>query len=302
MRVEPARRIPVSSAEGPFEPQTMRNTVKLISFLASVRAISAAAQGYSPFSDPFYDYLERRNGVLRRQNDGCADNGVQCNDLGATGLCCPEDTICARDAAGNIGCCPLNAACTGLVSGGSVTATATNTGNGESSSTTGFVFGTTTFTSTAGIQTGSLQIPTSGVAGGGSTIEAAGFVFTYIPTSYANSLLCQTAYSVCQQQSSECFDSLGGQNGVTVGGLGQGTTVNGAATSVTNAASVCSSLSQQACYGIQENVCTNFGSGGGIATGGVVQSGNNGPRQTACPGILYAAGAGAFYGAMRGLA
>lgn len=283
----------------------MRSCLKLISFLASLRAISAAAQGYSPFTDPLFDYLDRRDdGILRRQNDGgCANNGVSCGNLGADGVCCPEDTICATDAGGNIGCCPLNAACTGLVSGGgSLTATATG-GNEPSSDTNGFVFGTTSFTSTAGIGTGSLQIPTTGVEGGGQTVAAAGFVFTYIPTSYANRELCQTAYSVCQQQSSDCFQSLGGQNGVTVGGLGAGTTVQGAATSVTDAAGVCSSLSQQACYGIAEDQCTNFGGGSATATGAVVQPGNDGPRQTACPGMLYAAaGAGAVYGAMGGFA
>merc|ERR1711939_357718 len=252
----------------PFRSDTpsMRSSLKLISFLASLRAISAAAQGYSPFSSPFYDYLDRR-GPVRRQNDGCANNGVSCSDLGADGVCCPEDTICARDAGNNVGCCPVNAACTGVVSGAQVTATATgSTTNQGSSDTTGFVLGgTTTITSTTGIQSGSLQIPTTGVQGGGGTVAAAGFVWTYIPTSYANAALCETAYSVCQQSSSECFDSLGGSNGVTVGGFGGGTTVPGAGSSVTNAASVCSSLSQQACYGIQESVCSSFG--GASATG-----------------------------------
>lgn len=284
----------------------MRSCLKLISFLASLRSISAAVQGYSPFGDPFFDYLDRRDGLLRRQNDGCADNGVSCNDLGADGVCCPEDTICAKDAGGNIGCCPINAACTGLVSGGQATATGSSTSgldtNSEPTSTTGFVFGTTTVTSTAGEGSGSLQIPTTGVEGGGSTVEAGGFVFTYIPTSYANAALCETAYSVCQQQSSECFQSLGGQNGVTVAGLGGGTTVQGGST-VTDAQGVCSSLSQQACYGIQEEQCSNFGGATGTSNGGgVVQPGNYGPRQTACPGYLYAAGAGAVYGAMRGFA
>lgn len=139
-------------------------------------------------------------------------------------------------------------------------------------------------------------------------MEAAGFVFTYIPTSYANAQLCETAYSVCQQQSSACFSSLGGVNGVTVSVIGGGgTTVNGggSAQTVTNAAGVCSSLSSQACYGIQEAQCTNFGTGGGSA-GGVVSTGSGndaGPRQTAYPGMVYAAaGAGVVYGAMRELA
>jgi hypothetical protein len=91
---------------------------------------------------------------------------------------------------------------------------------------------------------------------------------------------------------------------VTVGGVAGGTTVQGgtAQTTVANAAAVCSSLSSQACYGIQEQQCTNFGSGGATGTGNVVTTtGNLGPRQTPCPGVLYVAGAGVVYGAMRGV-
>lgn len=252
--------------------------------------------------------------MVKRQNDGCANNGVSCSSLGADGVCCPEDTICATDAAGRIGCCPLNAVCTGIVSGAQVTASGTTqqqqSGTSATSGqtrTTGFVLGgTTTVTSTAGGgggQSGGLQIPTTGVQGGGSTVQANGFVFTYIPTSYANSQLCETAFSVCQQQSSACLSSLGGANGVTVGGFGAGTTVQGGGSTVTNAAGVCSSLSAQACYNLEEEQCTNFGPNGGGSSGGttVIQPGNDGPRQTACAGVLYAAGAGAVYGAMRGM-
>ena len=195
------------------------------------------------------------------------------------------------------------------MSGSSATQSATQTG---ATQTTAFVLGGST-QSTTGVQTntggGSLAIPTTGVQGGGGTIAAAGFVFTYIPTSYANAAICTTAYSVCQQQSSACFASLGGGavNGVTVGGLGGGTTVvgnggGGGGATVTNAASVCSSLSSQACYGLQQDVCTSFGTGGGGGGGAtaVVTSAGGGPQRTACPGALYAAGAGVVVGAMRG--
>jgi hypothetical protein len=283
----------------------MPSPLKLISFLSSLRAISAAASNnYSPFLDPILNE-EARSPLLLERRQQCANNGVSCGNLN-NALCCPEDTICANDSAGNVGCCPIAAVCTGTVNGQPVTATGTVSETG----TTGFVLGATTAAASTTItqisQTtngGSLQIPSTGVSGGGSTVQAAGFVFTYIPTSYANAQLCQTAYSVCQQQSTACLQSLGGANGVTVGVLGGGgTTVtggNGGAT-VTNAASVCSSLSSQACYGLQEQQCTNFGG----ATGAVVTASGNaaGPRQTACPGMVYAAaGAGVAYGAMREL-
>jgi hypothetical protein len=286
----------------------MRRWLALLALL-HITHIVASDPGQSQRSPLFANlFSHNASPLVRRQNDNCQNNGVSCSSLGddADGICCPEDTICARDAAGNVGCCPYNAACTGVVSGGSSqattgSATASATGGGSGG---GIVLGgsTTTFTSTGAIQTpagSSIQLPSTGVAGGGSTVAAAGFTFTYIPTSYANAQLCETAYSYCQSQSSACAASLGGVNGVTVGGMAGGITVSAQATSVTNAASVCSSLSSQACYGIQEDTCNSL-NGGSTQTGNVVQPGVGGPRQTACPGLVYAAGMGAFYGAWRG--
>jgi hypothetical protein len=93
---------------------------------------------------------------------------------------------------------------------------------------------------------------------------------------------------------------------VTVSGLGGGITQQGATGTVLSSAStICSSLSAQGCYNLQETQCSIFGSGsaGTTATSsnGFVQVGNDGPRQTACPGMFYAAGAVAVFGAIGGL-
>jgi hypothetical protein len=127
------------------------------------------------------------------------------------------------------------------------------------------------------------------------------YPFVYIPTSYANAQLCATAYSQCQAESTACLASLAGVNGVTVSGVGFGLTVQGSTgTILSQASSICSSLSQSACYGLQESQCSSFG--GSISsdvTGGL--STNAGPRPTACPGMVYAAGAGVMMGAMGAL-
>jgi len=205
---------------------------------------------------------------------------------------------CALDDAGHIACCPSNAVCTGTIDGtltGTVTATSSTEG--------GFVLGGTTTSSTT--DTSAIPSFTTGVSGGGSTVPNNYYPFIYIPTSYANSDLCTSAYSSCQTASSSCFASLAGANGVTVSGFGGGITVQGSSgTLLSSASSICSSLSAQGCYNLQETQCSVFGSGSAAtatSTTGFVEVGNDGPKQTACPGMLYAAGAGAVFGAMGAL-
>ena len=86
---------------------------------------------------------------------------------------------------------------------------------------------------------------------------------------------------------------------MTVSGVGFGTTVAGASgTAISSAASVCSSLSSRAVYGEQSDVCSQIrGAVVTDSTGGLVTQ-NAMSRQTACPGLVYAAGAGAVMGAM----
>ena len=71
-----------------------------------------------------------------------------------------------------------------------------------------------------------------------------------------------------------------------------GITVQGA-TATGSAASICSSLSTQACYNLQPSNCPQFGTAG--ATGsGVIVSVNSAGR--GCDGVRYGIGAGVAIG------
>ena len=196
--------------------------------------------------------------------------------------------------------------CAGTI-GGSVTVATTSTSSGVVVIGGGTTAPTTTVSTT--VSGGVISI--TGVNGGGSQVPNNYYPFIYAPTSFPNSDDCSSAFTSCQAASTACFTSLAGANGVTVGGYGGGITVQGASgTILSQASSICSSLSSVGCSNLQQvSQCSVFGSGSGLAgvtittaSGGVVQIGNDGPRQTACPGIMYAAGAGAVLGAMRGFA
>ena len=84
---------------------------------------------------------------------------------------------------------------------------------------------------------------------------------------------------------------------MTVSGANVGITVQGASTTVASASSVCSSLSQQACYGLQTGICPQFGSasatGSAIGSGGFVVSSGAAATVKGCRGMMYALGVGA---------
>lgn len=276
----------------------------LLAVAGLLSTASAIADRYTPFLDSLFG-LSNDALLIKRQNN-CQSGYNSCASLGASDVCCSQGSSCALDQAGNIACCPSGAVCTGTIKGtrtGSVTlGSGTNT-----ASTGGFVLGgTTTSTTSTTSQSSSVQI--TGIAGGGSTVPNNFYPFIYIPTSYANAALCTTAYSSCQTASTSCYVALAGQNGVTVSGFGGGVTVQGASgTVLSSASSICSSLSAEGCYGLQETQCAGFGTGGGsgqtgtaTTTTGFVQVGNDSPRRSACQGVLYAAGAGAMVGAIGG--
>ena len=252
--------------------------------VAFVSSTNAQLVGFSPFAQPFE--FGDQSDLAKRQ--ACPSNYNSCAGLGDSSACCAPDTNCARDQAGNVACCPFNAACTGAISG---TATGSIT-----STTSGFVLGgTTTSTDVLGPPT-----TVNGVFGGGSTVPNAPYPFVYIPTSYTDAALCSQYYTSCQSESASCFASLGGQiNGVTVAGGGSGITVGGAVTTTipaASASSICSVLSASACYGLQPAACTQFQTGtNGVASATFAQAAP--PRMTAGPRIMYAMGAGAVVGA-----
>lgn len=174
-------------------------------------------------------------------NNPCPASGIVCGNLGAPALCCSSQAFCAFDQAGNVACCPSRNACTGIISP--------------------ITTAITTAAATA-------------------FVPNAYYPFAYIPTTYPNSKVCSSSYSRCQTDYSSCTSVLGaGGNAVTVnGGGGVGITgpVQGLLGPV-SAASVCSSLSQQACYGLQLANCATFTANAGAAATG--QEGFVAPNQ-----------------------
>jgi hypothetical protein len=256
---------------------------------------SASFDGFSPYVNPleYGDFLPK---LFKRQ--ACPAGYTNCGALGNSGACCPTNQVCARDAAGNVACCPLRAACTGTIGGtapGSVAAT--STGPILVGGSTGTAISTSSITATSGFlfpsgTTTAAPTPT------GSTIVGAIYPFVYIPTTFANAAECSSYATSCSNQYQSCVASLGGGvNGVTVSGANVGITVQGASTTVAGATSVCSSLSQQACYGLQTGICSRYGSGTASVTGIVAVSSAAGARVTGCPGMMQAMGAVAVVGA-----
>lgn len=199
----------------------------------------------NPDTSPFFPpSLQRSNSNhLQARQSPCASDGVSCANLGASDLCCKKSTSCAVDQAGHIACCPLNAACTGTLDSGAIIT----------------------------------SIPTSALGGaptapatitGASVVPNAFFPFVYLPTTYPNAAVCTQSYSSCQTEFSSCTAALGGGGGnaVTVNGGGvPGITVQAPVGSI-SAASICSSLSLEACHNLQLPNCNLYPSGTADAT------------------------------------
>ncbi|CAG8177353.1 unnamed protein product [Penicillium olsonii] len=196
-------------------------------FLTSAHSITA------PFS-PAEEAVNRRAfevlRILQRADNNCPSGTNPCTELGNANACCRQGTNCSRDAADNIACCATGASCTGSL-----------TGTKTTDSTTNFMFpNAATATATADANTE-------------STIDGA-YPFVYVPTAFSNPQTCSSYYSVCQSEYAQCTGALMGRYAVTIGGEGDGKTIQ-AVTAASQATSICSSLSVDACHGINLNYC-----------------------------------------------
>ncbi|EPS33537.1 hypothetical protein POX_a01469 [Penicillium oxalicum] len=225
-------------------------------------APSVIATETAPFAEPHIIESNKRAfevlQILKRADNNCPWGYNPCTSLGNSNVCCRPDTSCSRDAADNIACCPTGAVCTGSLTGPS---TATETG-------TSFMFphGATATTTSSTIDPNGASIT-------GSVIPGA-YPFVYVPTTFPNSAVCSSYYSLCQSEYTQCTANLLGRYGVTVGGVGgAGVTVQ-AVTATSQATSICSSLSQQACHGLQLNYCAS------VATGAASEPSGNGALST----------------------
>ena len=217
----------------------------------------------APFIDQSRSYIANHEDHLlelfRRQQNNCPIGYNSCSRLGANNVCCSVSAVCSADAANDVACCPSGAHCTGTIGAtGVATGTMTNTATAAGG---GFVFGSATTTATTGPITSSARTPQS-------TVANAYFPYLYIPTTFPNAGVCSSYYSSCATEFSSCTASLGGGiNGVTVNGGGAGITVQGVTAS---AASICSSLSSQACYNLQLGDCPTFGTAAATGSGVIV--------------------------------
>ncbi|CAL5874677.1 uncharacterized protein PFLUO_LOCUS8978 [Penicillium psychrofluorescens] len=226
-------------------------------YLASA-ARSSESETNSPFVAPAnaetnnqraFDVLQ----LLKRTENNCPGGYNPCSKLGNADACCQDGTICSRDSANNIACCPTGVSCTG-----SLTA--------EPSATDGSSFRfphAATATTTTSSSAAGAQIT-------GSTLTGA-YPFIYVPTTFDSPQTCSSYYHICQSEYSQCTGALMGRYGVTVGGAGgAGVTVE-SITDAAQATSVCSSLSASACHGLELGYCGALPSGGAQANG----NGNN---------------------------
>ena len=252
----------------------MRTWTILCAISALYEAHCAASQiQEATFSNDLQGRSPNPLHFLKRQSL-CPSGYSSCSSLGNSGACCPSGTNCAKDQNGNVACCPVNAVCTGVISGSAP----------RTSATSGFVLGGPS--TTAPPTTAPATLPS-----GYSTVPNQYYPFVAIPTSYQNAQSCLNAYSTCQAASTSCFNSLAGQNGVTVGGFASlGVTQAGAAGSgATAASSICASLYTRGCYNLQSSVCSSFGTAAGQTTG-FIQA-NAGPAPVRCTGAFYTAAA-----------
>ena len=257
----------------------------LLALLSTARAY---LDEYSPFINPFAN-VDSRPLIVKRQS--CPYGYNSCSAFGYSDACCLVNTNCALDDAGHIACCPFNAACTGTV--GAATGSVISTSSG-------YVLGAPTTTTSAA----AFITPSSGIAGGGSTVPNAPFPFVYMPTSFADRALCSSYWTSCQSESVSCFSSL------AVMIAGPGVTTPGPAA----ASSICSELSASACYGLDSaTTCDGFPAAAGVTTTATTTNpfvqttvagtatgaatGAAGSRATGCREMLYALGVGAVVGA-----
>ncbi|KAF2793340.1 hypothetical protein K505DRAFT_375416 [Melanomma pulvis-pyrius CBS 109.77] len=271
----------------------MRNVFAALLFLPAIAL--ASPNLLSDFFEPLLESSPATNNdtiaveegleLVKRQT-GCATGYAGCSNIGAPGLCCRTNQVCSADAVGHVACCPLNAACTGTIIGVGTGATSLPTTSifGATTTTQGplIIVGTTTATATG---TGTFIQATGAASNVRSTVPNSFYPFAFIPTTYTNAAACSSAYTSCQTDAASCTaDLANGRQGVTISAPNGGVTITAIASlGPTAAASICQSLSSQACFGLQVAACQAF-------DGGATGAGRN-----LCGGV-YKIGAGVAVG------
>ncbi|MCJ1395502.1 hypothetical protein MMC18_008388 [Xylographa bjoerkii] len=165
-----------------------------------------------------------------------------------------------------VACCPSGASCTGTLGVSGAAATTTGPlllGGGTGATTTAGTGGTT----------GNSLFPATSTSLPESTVLNPYFPFLYIPTSFPNAGVCSSYYTSCSLELSSCTASLDGEvNGITGEGGVVGVTEQGASVTA-QAASICSSLYTQGCYGLNLAYCSSLTGANTAATAAATGSG-----------------------------
>lgn len=117
----------------------------------------------------------------------CANSWHACSALGAPGLCCPANAVCAADYNGQVACCPSGSVCTGVAGQGT-------TRNGVVVVATSTVLGAVTNTVVVGVVPSTTSAGQATNTGGSGFIVAAGTTVALIgsaarPTALISSLV-----------------------------------------------------------------------------------------------------------------
>ncbi|KAI9864941.1 MAG: hypothetical protein M1813_002712 [Trichoglossum hirsutum] len=241
----------------------------VLSLVLTLFAAIASPSQYSPFYPALVQepHLERKGAKspsdLGKRQGGCPSNYNACSNLNAPNACCISNTNCQLDAVGHVACCPKGSACTGSI----------NVGTQLASTTAGVII---TGTPSSPTSTGGFIIPASSTAlvstqvtapvGITTPLPIANQYYTYpaIPTSFSNAAACSSAWTGCQIEYQKCTAQLAGRtDGITISAPGNGITIPGATVgggvvSTVNSISICQTLSQQACYGLQIMNCPAY--------------------------------------------
>ena len=204
-----------------------------------------SAAEYEAFMAPLVDAPQAIRAMhnLPRGNPKCAH---PCATMGYSNMgppvCCPKNAVCALDQVGNVACCPDNSVCTGTIA--------------ASNGPTG---GAAAATSTTEAPTGAPSASISHAISGTSMVPNSYYPYPVLPTAYTGADDCSASYTACQAESAKCTGFIeGGGYGVTVGG-DDGIITQQAALGPSSAEAICSSLSQEACHGLDVSMCSTLG-------------------------------------------
>ena len=235
--------------------------MQYFAMLAFGISTSLSLADYAPYSPPLL-FDNSVSAHFIRRSDKCA---TSCG----SNICCGKKAACALDSNGNVACCPFNSVCTGTVAAGAQP---------------------TAVPLAVGVP--SAPAPGSGIShaiSGTSTLSNQYYPFPVMATTFKDAAECTTSFSSCQAESAKCTGFVEGGGG----GAAYGVTVSAQASQITeqvampasSAESICSSLSQEACNGLQISQCSTLGGAKATSSGGTFVAGeqsNAGAVPTKC--------------------